>query len=65
MDLGWKWLIPGSLALLLVVIGARVGYLWGLAALAGSVIAFLVLIRAVQMGQAQHEDELASELETT
>jgi NADH-quinone oxidoreductase subunit H len=65
MDLGWKWLIPGSLALLLIVIGARVGYLWGLAALVGSIVAFLVLIRAVQMGQAQHQDELASELEAT
>jgi NADH-quinone oxidoreductase subunit H len=65
MDLGWKWLIPGSLALLLIVIGARVGYLWGLAALAGSVLAFLVLIRAVQTGQGQHQDELASELEAS
>jgi NADH-quinone oxidoreductase subunit H len=65
MDLGWKWLIPGSLALLLIVIGARVDAIWGLAAVAGSIAAFLVLIRAVQMGQAQHQDELASELEAT
>jgi len=63
MDLGWKWLIPGSLALLLIVIGARVGPIEGLGALVGSIFAFMVLTRSVQLGHAHH-DELASELET-
>jgi NADH-quinone oxidoreductase subunit H len=62
MDLGWKWLIPGSLALLLIVIGARVGPIEGLGALVGSIFAFMVLTRAIQLGRAHHA-ELASELE--
>jgi NADH-quinone oxidoreductase subunit H len=62
MDLGWKWLIPGSLALLLIVIGARVGPIEGLAAFAGGILAFMVLIRAVQLGHTRYEDA-GSELE--
>jgi len=56
MDLGWKWLIPGALALLLVVIGARVSYIWGLAALVGGILGALVLARAVQLGHAGFEE---------
>ncbi|HTV11554.1 MAG TPA: NADH-quinone oxidoreductase subunit H [Acidimicrobiales bacterium] len=53
MDLGWKRLIPGSLALLLIVIGARVSWRWGLFAFAGCLIAFQVLLRAIEVGQSR------------
>ncbi len=57
MDLGWKRLIPGSLALLLIVAGARVGWRYGLLALSGSLIAFVVLVRAIEVGQEHREEE--------
>ena len=63
MDLGWKRLIPGSLALLLIVAGARVGWRYGLLALSGSLIAFVVLERAIEVGQ-QKSEEALSELDT-
>jgi len=61
MDLGWKRLIPASLALLLIVVGARVSWRWGLFAFAGSLIAFQVLMRAIEVGQAN--TDAAAELE--
>lgn len=63
MDLGWKWLIPGSLVLLLVVIGARVSAVWGFVALVGGIAGFLVLFRAVQLGHASWEAGMTNELE--
>jgi len=58
MDLGWKRLIPAALALLLIVIGARISWRWGLFGLAGSLIAFQVLTRAIEVGQAKTTAEL-------
>jgi NADH-quinone oxidoreductase subunit H len=64
MDLGWKVLIPASLAMFLIVAGARVGWRWGLAAFSGSLFAFIVLARAIDVGRAQEEEGgMASELE--
>jgi NADH-quinone oxidoreductase subunit H len=65
MDLGWKKLIPGSLALLLIVAGARVNWRWGLAALSGSLFAFILLTRAIEVGQSRQQGAtMASELES-
>jgi NADH-quinone oxidoreductase subunit H len=55
MDLGWKVLIPASLALLLVVAGSRIDWVDGLAALAGSIIAFMLLAQAIHVGR-DHQD---------
>lgn len=64
MDLGWKKLIPGSLAMLLIVAGARISWRWGLAALAASILAFVLLAQAIDVGRAQQEDEgMLSELD--
>ena len=63
MDLGWKRLIPASLAMLLIVAAGRISWRWGLAALAGSLFAFILLARAIEVGQAQTEAEATRELE--
>ena len=64
MDLGWKRLIPGSLAMLLIVVGARINWRWGLAALSGSLFAFILLTRAIEVAQSrQEEGSQFSELE--
>lgn len=64
MDLGWKRLIPASLAMLLIVAGGRVSWRWGLAALSGSLFAFILLSRAIEVGHTQAEEGVAaSELE--
>lgn len=64
MDLGWKKLIPGSLALLLIVSAARVGWRWGLLAFSGSIFAFFLLGRAIEVGkQRQQEGGMVAELE--
>ena len=65
MDLGWKRLIPGSLALLLIVAGARAsagGYGAGWPSPA-ALIAFVVLERAIEVGQQQHPSGRMSELD--
>jgi NADH-quinone oxidoreductase subunit H len=66
MDLGWKCLIPASLALLLIVAGARIGKdgFWGWLALCASAIGFLVLSRAVDVGKSQPQDGQLAELDT-
>ncbi len=56
MDLGWKRLIPASLALLLIVAGARINAIWGLGALVGSCAAFLLLGRAIDVGHSAQEE---------
>jgi NADH-quinone oxidoreductase subunit H len=58
MDLGWKRLIPASLALLMIVAGARLhkGYAWGLGAFSASILAFMVLERAVEVGHERVEE---------
>jgi NADH-quinone oxidoreductase subunit H len=63
MDLGWKRLIPASLAMLLIVIGGHISWRWGLAALSGSLFAFILLSRAIEVGESQAEAELSSPLE--
>jgi NADH-quinone oxidoreductase subunit H len=55
MDLGWKRLIPASLGLLLIVAGARINAIWGLGALVGSCVAFLLLGRAIDVGRSLEE----------
>ena len=66
MDLGWKRLIPASLAMLLIVAGGRISWRWGLAALSGSLFAFILLSRAIEVGRTQVEDGVAtSELESS
>jgi NADH-quinone oxidoreductase subunit H len=63
MDLGWKRLIPGSLALLLIVAAARVGWRWGLVTTSGSIFGFFLLGRAIEVGrQHQQEEGVAGEL---
>jgi len=63
MDLGWKKLIPGSLAMLLIVAGARISWRLGLEALAACLLAFVVLTRAIEVGQSQQPDGELSEVE--
>jgi NADH-quinone oxidoreductase subunit H len=64
MDLGWKRLIPASLALLLIVAGARINAIWGLGALVGSCLAFLLLSRSIDVGRSLDEEGgMVSELE--
>jgi NADH-quinone oxidoreductase subunit H len=66
MDLGWKRLIPGSLALLMIVAGARVSYRWGIVALCASYFAFELLRRAIDVGNQARQDEAAlAEAEAT
>ncbi len=50
MELGWKRMIPLALAMLLIVAGFRVHWTWGVAAVGGSLVAFAVLLRAVDVG---------------
>jgi NADH-quinone oxidoreductase subunit H len=64
MDLGWKRLIPGALAMLLIVAGARINAIWGLGALVGCCAAFLLLSRAIDVGHtAEEEGSVFSEIE--
>jgi NADH-quinone oxidoreductase subunit H len=70
MDLGWKRLIPASLIMLMVVAGFQVttnhkGWLaqreWGLAAIGGSVLLGLLLLRAIDVGKAATELEASQD----
>ena len=64
MDLGWKRLIPGALAMLLIVAGARINAIWGLGALVGCCAAFLLLSRAIDVGHStEPEGGMLSDLE--
>jgi NADH-quinone oxidoreductase subunit H len=57
MDLGWKVLIPVSLAWLLVVAGMLVSKAYGFGIFGGGVVAGLVLYRAVKVGQRATEEQ--------
>jgi len=57
MELGWKQLIPLSLAMLMVVAGFRVGASWGFIALGVSAFAFVLLMRAIDVGRDAREVE--------
>jgi NADH-quinone oxidoreductase subunit H len=75
MDLGWKRLIPASLAWLMIVAGFQVtagggggGFAgdlqqreWGFAAIGGAIILGLILWRAIQVGRAATEVEATQE----
>jgi NADH-quinone oxidoreductase subunit H len=61
MDLGWKRLIPASLAMLMIVAGRQISYAWGLAAFGASVVLFGVLLRAIEMGRGASEVETAQD----
>jgi NADH-quinone oxidoreductase subunit H len=52
MEMGWKQLIPLALAALMVVAGFKAGWEYGLFALAGSLIAFALLLQAIDVGVA-------------
>jgi NADH-quinone oxidoreductase subunit H len=57
MDLGWKRLIPASLAMLMIVAGRQISYAWGLIAFGASVVLFAVLLRAIETGRQATEVE--------
>jgi NADH-quinone oxidoreductase subunit H len=56
MDLGWKVLIPLSLAWVLVVAAVLVGRWWGVAVIVGLVAGAGLLVRAVRVGAGRHAD---------
>jgi NADH-quinone oxidoreductase subunit H len=59
MDLGWKRLIPASLAMLMIVAGRQINYGWGLVAFGASVLLFAVFLRAVDVGRGATQVEAA------
>ncbi len=56
MDLGWKRLIPLSLAWLLIVAGFVVWHWWGLLLTVGVVAAAFILLRALNVGAGRDEE---------
>jgi NADH-quinone oxidoreductase subunit H len=60
MDLGWKRLIPGSLAMLMIVAGFQVNREWGLVAIGGAALLAAVLLRAIDVGRAASAVEAAA-----
>jgi NADH-quinone oxidoreductase subunit H len=56
MDLGWKVLIPLSLAWVLVVASVLVGRWWGAVVIVGLVVAGGVLLRSVRVGIARRHE---------
>ena len=75
MDLGWKRMIPGALAMLMIVAGFQVsnnvsgsGFghwldqrVWGLAAIGGAIILIALLVRAIDVGRQATEVEAAQD----
>jgi NADH-quinone oxidoreductase subunit H len=61
MDLGWKILIPLSLAWVLVVAAVLVGRWWGVVVIGALVVAAVLLVRSVQVG-ALRRGELGEEV---
>ena len=57
MDLGWKRLIPGSLAMLMIVAGFQVSRTWGFVAFGASVLLIALLMRAIDVGHGASEVE--------
>ncbi|HTX01762.1 MAG TPA: complex I subunit 1 family protein [Acidimicrobiales bacterium] len=56
MDLGWKWLIPLSLAWMLVVAGALEGVAWMFGVIGGCLLLALVLWRAAVVSKQRRID---------
>jgi NADH-quinone oxidoreductase subunit H len=61
MDLGWKRLIPASLAMLMIVAGRQISYAWGLVAFGAALVLGAVFLRAVETGRGATEVEAARE----
>ncbi|MHB1536738.1 MAG: complex I subunit 1/NuoH family protein [Acidimicrobiales bacterium] len=59
MDLGWKRMIPLSLAMLMIVAGFQVNEAWGFVAFGGSIVAMVLFLRAVHVGEAVADLESA------
>jgi len=59
MELAWKRLIPGSLAMLMIIAGFQVDREWGLIAVGASALLFAVLLRAIDVGRAATNLEAA------
>ena len=58
MELGWKRLIPGALAMLMIVAGFQVGRWYGFAAFGGCLLGFALLLRAIDVGRDASEMEV-------
>jgi NADH-quinone oxidoreductase subunit H len=75
MDLGWKWLIPGALAMLMIIAGFQVEYrttgsgfahalrdrVWGLVAIGAALVLGALFVRARDVGRQATEVEAAQE----
>jgi len=62
MDLGWKRMIPLSVAMLMVIAGFQISEGWGFAALGGCVVFGALLFRAITVGAKNSElDQLLSQ----
>jgi NADH-quinone oxidoreductase subunit H len=59
MDLGWKVMIPASLAMLMVVAGFQIDRGWGLVALGGALAVLVLFYRALQVGRAAGDIDAA------
>ena len=59
MDRGWKRLIPGALAMLMIVAGFQVSRTWGFVAFGTSVLLIALLLRAIDVGHGASEVESA------
>src|SRR6202041_1999077 len=57
MDLGWKRLIPLSLAWLMIVAGFRLAAWWGVGIVVAVVACAVLIKRAFAVGDARQEDE--------
>ena len=61
MDLGWRYLIPISLAWMLLVAGFMVSPAWGFALAAAGLAGALLLTRAFDLGRERSEGDEAIE----
>lgn len=59
MELGWKRLIPLSLAWLMIIAGFRVNRGWGFAAIGASALGFGLLLRSIDVGRGASTMEAA------
>jgi hypothetical protein len=57
MDLGWKFLIPGSLAWLLVIDGVGVSRWWAAGVFAGCLLAWVILHQCLMVSRQRRDLE--------
>jgi NADH-quinone oxidoreductase subunit H len=57
MDLGWKRLIPGAVAMLMIIAGFQINREWGLVAVGASILFLAVFMRAIDVGRGATELE--------